>query len=117
MRPVGTISEKTLILWAPEELPWGPGGGKVINNKEEKTTHEIQANSKKWNRFLASGNPPAHNSYKSGQNIKSSCPKALGSSQAGKHRSGVCIWKKAATMGKFPMGTGFYQKERFNHAK
>lgn len=75
----------------------------MINNKaEEETTHEIQANSKKWNRLLAPGNPPAHNSYKSGQNIKSSCPKAL----AGKYRRSLHL-EKAMTMGKFPIVTVF----------
>lgn len=36
MRLVGTAVEEAESLWAPEELPGGPGRKKVINNKEEK---------------------------------------------------------------------------------
>lgn len=44
------------------------------------------------------------------QNIKSSCPKAVKSNQAGKCWRGVCLWKKGMTTGQFPMITAFCQK-------
>lgn len=98
-------------LWAPrggaEEGCWE--GKKVINTEEEKKKHEIHTSSKKkWNGLLVI---LVHiTATKSEQNIKSSCPKAAKSNQAGKCWRGVCLWKKGMTTGKFPMITAFCQK-------
>lgn len=93
-----------------KNCPQGPREEKkVINNEEEKKKkHEIQTSSKKkWNGLLVI---LVHiTAINSGQNIKSSCPKAAKSNQAGKCYRGVCLWKKGIT-GKFPMITAFCQK-------